>query len=123
MPLENPWPAVLVIINELGHVALSIAHVGEPFRTFSDRVSFRPGLESSGFLFKNIIEKLLCSVRSVDFLRRFQEIESKLVTVSLKKIMAASCQPINHLRSAHLLRPTPGVQVAVALESQTMLLD
>ena len=45
------------------------------------------------------------------------------MTIGLKKIMAAPRQPIDHLRATHLLRATPRIQIAVALESETMLLD
>src|SRR5438034_11813648 len=105
MALENPGAAVLVIVNELGHVALSIAHIGQPFGTLSDCVSFRPRLEGCCFLFKNTEKKLFWRVGSIDFLRRFQQVESKLMAVGVKKIMAASGQAIDHLRATHLLRP------------------
>src|SRR5437762_14374965 len=123
MALENPRTAILVIVNKLGHIALSIADVGQPLGTVSDCVSFRPGLQRSCFLFKNIVEKLLRSVRPVNFLRRFQQVESKLMAVGVKKIMAASGQAIDHLRATHLLRPTLRIEVPVAWERETLLLD
>src|SRR5205823_9760163 len=113
MALENSGTAILVIVNELGHVALSIAHIGQPFGTLSDCVAFRPGLQRSRFLFKNIEEKFFWSIRSIDFLRRFQQVEGKLMAVGMKKIMAAPGQAIDHLRATHFLRSTPRIQVTV----------
>ena len=45
------------------------------------------------------------------------------MTISLKKIMAAACKPVNHFWAAHLLWTAPGIQIAIALKSETMLLD
>src|SRR5947199_9495238 len=98
MALENPGTAILVIVNELGHVALSIAHIGQPFGTLSDCVAFRPVLQRSRFLFINIEEKFFWSIRFIDFLRRFKQVESKLMAVCMNKIMATPVQLLLHLR-------------------------
>ncbi len=45
------------------------------------------------------------------------------MAIGLKKIMAAACKPINHLRAAHLLWTAPRIEIAIALKSEAMLLD
>jgi hypothetical protein len=45
------------------------------------------------------------------------------MALSLKKVMASACQPIDHLGATHLLWPTPRIQVTVSLEREAMLLD
>ena len=74
MALDNPGPTILVIVNKLGHVTFAIAHIGQPFGALGDCVSLRLRLERSCPFFKNIVEKFLGSVGSVDFLRRFQQV-------------------------------------------------
>src|SRR6266481_3813749 len=122
MTFKNSWPTLLTV-DELGHVAFAITEMSEPLRAFGDGVSLSLGVEGRGLLFKNAVEELFRSVWSVDFLGRFQEVKSELVTVGLKQIVASTRQPINHLRPPHSLRPTPGVQIAVAVKSDAMLLD
>ena len=41
----------------------------------------------------------------------------------MKKIMRATRKAIDHLWSAHFLWPTPGIQVAVAMQRNAMLFD
>src|SRR5206468_13068785 len=123
MALDNPGPTILVIVNELGHVTFSIAHIGQPLGALSNRISFHLRLEPSRSFFKNIVAKLFRSIWPVDFLRRFQQVERQLMAVGLKKIMAAPGQPIDHLRATHLLRATPSIQLTVPLKGETMLLD
>src|SRR6516165_4363097 len=120
MTFQNSWPALLAV-DELGHVAFAITEMSEPFRAFRHRVSLRLGLERRGLLFKNIVEELFRCVWSVDFLGRFQQVQSELVTVGLKQIVAPTRQPIDHLRPAHSLRPAPCVEITVAVKSDTML--
>jgi hypothetical protein len=107
----------------LGHVAFAITGMSEPLRAVRHGVSLSLGLEGRGLLFENVVEELFRCVWSVDFLGRFQQVKSELVTVGLKQIVAPTRQPIDHLRPAHSLRPTPGVQIAVAVKSDAMLLD
>src|SRR6266705_3173986 len=107
MAFKNPWPAVFVV-DELGHVAFAITEMSEPLRAFRHRISLSLGLECRGLLLKNVVEKLFRSVWSVDFLGRFQEVQSELVTIGLKQVVAPTRQPIDHLRPTHSLRPTPG---------------
>ena len=45
------------------------------------------------------------------------------MAIGLKKIMAAACKPVNHFRATHSLWPAPGIQVAIALKGEAMLLD
>jgi len=37
--------------------------------------------------------------------------------------MTAAGQPIDHFRSPHFLRASPGIEITIALERETMLLD
>src|SRR5213593_1320358 len=122
MAFKNPWPAVFVV-DELGHVAFAITEMSEPLRAFSHRISLCFGLERRGLLFKDVVEELFRRIWSVDFFGRFQEVQSELVTVGLKQIVAPTRQPIDHLWPTHSLRPTPGVQITVAVKSDAMLLD
>src|SRR5437773_5006068 len=107
MTLENTGVAVFVV-DELGHVTLPITNMREPLRAFRHRVSLRLGFERRGLLFENAVKKLLRRVWSVDFLGRFQQVQSELITVGLQTIVAAVPKPIDHLRPAHSLRATPG---------------
>src|SRR5947207_11657418 len=111
------------VSDELGHVPLLIADVSEPLGALRDRFAFCLSFQCGSFLFENAIKKLLRRIRSVDLLGRFQQIESQLMAISLEKIMAPACQSIDHLRSTHFLRAPPGVQIAVAVKSDAMLLD
>src|SRR5437867_13434127 len=122
MTFENSWPA-LVVVDELGHVAFAITEMSEPLRAFGHRISLCFGLERRGLLFEDVVEELFRCVWSVDFLGRFQQIQSELVTIGLKQIVAPTRQPIDHLRPAHSLRPTPCVEITVAVKSDAMLLD
>src|SRR5437773_2678695 len=122
MTFENSWPAVLAV-DELGHVAFAVTKMSEPLRTLGDGLSLGLGVERCGLLLENVVEELFRCVWSVDFLGRFQQIQSDLVTVGLKQIVAPARQPIDHLGPAHSLRPTPGVQITVAVKSDAMLLD
>ena len=45
------------------------------------------------------------------------------MAVGMKKIMRAARKTIDHLRSAHFLRAPPGIQIAVAMQRNAMLLD
>src|SRR5439155_695203 len=76
-----------------------------------------------GLLFENVVEELFRCVWSVDFLGRFQHVQSELVTIGLKQIVAPTRQPIDHLRPAHSLWATPCVEITVAVKSDAMLLD
>src|SRR6516165_9644711 len=122
MTLEDTGAAVFAV-KELGHVAFAITKMREPLRAFCYRVSLCLGFKRRGFLFENAVKKLLRSVWSVDFLGRFQEIESKLMTVGLKKIVAPTRKAIDHLRASHFLRAPPRVKVAVAVKGDAMLLN
>src|SRR5262245_46815040 len=113
MTFENSLPALLAV-DELGHVAFAVTEMSEPLRAFGDAVSLSLGVEGRGLLFENVVKEFFRCVWSVDFLGRFQQLQSELVTVGLKQIVAPTRQPIDHLRPAHSLRPTPGVQIAVA---------
>ena len=45
------------------------------------------------------------------------------MAVGMKEIVRAARKAIDHLRSAHFLRATPGIQIAVAMQSNAMLFD
>jgi hypothetical protein len=45
------------------------------------------------------------------------------MAVGLKKIVTPTRQPIDHLWATHFLRTAPGIQIAITLESKTMLFD
>src|SRR4029077_14841614 len=115
--------SAVLIIAELGHVAFAITEMREPPRAFRHRVSLCLSLERCGLLFEKIVKELLRRVWSVDFLGRFQHVESELITIGLKKIMAPARKTIDHFRPSHFLRATPGVQIAVAVKRDAMLLD
>ncbi len=59
----------------------------------------------------------------MNFLDRFQQIESEGVAVCLEERVRAARQPVNHLGSSHLLRASPGIEVTVALKREAMLFD
>src|SRR5438445_9792970 len=99
MNLKNAGTAVF-IVGELSHVAFPVTKMREPLRAFRHRVSLRLGFDRRGLLLENAVKKLLRRVWAVDFLGRFQEVQSELVTVGLKKIVAPACKPIDHLRPA-----------------------
>ena len=122
MTFDNLGPPVFAV-DELGHVALPIADMCEPFGAFGQGVSLSPGFESRTLFFENIVKQLFRRVWSVDFLNRFQQVHRELVAVRLKKIMAPARKPVDHLWAAHLLRATPGIEITVALEGEAMLLD
>src|SRR5437016_1010037 len=122
MTFENSWSAVFVV-DELRHVAFAITEMSEPLRAFGQRISLRFALERHGLLFENVVKELLWRVWSVNFLGRFQEIQSELVTIGLKQVVAPTRQPIDHLRPAHSLWATPDVQITIAVKSDAMLLD
>src|SRR5436305_14330152 len=109
--------------KKLGHVTFAIAYFCQPFCAFEYVFAFHLRLELGGPLFKNIIKKLFRRVRAVDVANRSEQLESKLIAVDRKKIVTASGQPINHFRPAHFLRTPPSVEIAVSLESDTMLFD
>src|SRR6058998_3719908 len=108
MTLKNAGAAIFVIA-ELGHVAFPITDMREPLRAFRYHVSLRLGFERRGLLFENAVKELLRRVWSVDFLGRFQQVQSQLMTVGLKEIVASARESIDHLRPAHSLGATPGV--------------
>src|SRR4029077_1823486 len=122
MTFKNSWPAVLVT-DELGHVTFTITEMSEPLCAFRHRVSLCLSLERRGLLFEKIVKEFLRRVWSVDFLGRFQKVQSELITIGLEKVMAPARKTIDHLRPAHFLRATPRVQIAVAVKSDAMLLD
>jgi hypothetical protein len=45
------------------------------------------------------------------------------MTIGLKKIVSAAGKAINHLRPAHSLGTSPGVEITIAMERDAMLLD
>ncbi len=59
----------------------------------------------------------------MDFFDRFQQLEGEIVAVAGKQIVGPARQAIDHFRPAHFLRASPGIEVAVALQGETMLLD
>src|SRR5258705_11058061 len=122
MTLDNPGSA-LIPIGKLGHVALPIAEMGEPFGALRHCFPLRFGFEPRGLFFEDIVKKLLRRVWPVNFLDRFQQIERELMAIGLKKIMAAARKPVNHFRATHSLWPAPGIEVAIALKGEAMLLD
>src|SRR5205807_5555221 len=60
---------------------------------------------------------------TVNFLDRLQQLEREIVTVARKKVVGPAGEPVNHFRATHFLRPPPGIEITVALESKAMLLD
>src|SRR5204862_7756496 len=74
--------------KDLAHVAFRVAGMREPFRAFRYRVPLCLRPERRGFLFENTVAKLLWRVWSVDFLGRFQNVQSELIAIALKKIVA-----------------------------------
>src|SRR5437764_6721194 len=123
MTLQNMWPAVFAVVDELRHIAFAIAEVREPFRALSDALSFSLRFQSAGLLFENVVKQFLRAVRSVNVLGCFQQLQGELIAVGLKKIVGATRKAIDHLGSPHFLRTSPGVQVPVAMQSDAMLLD
>ena len=45
------------------------------------------------------------------------------MAVGMKKIVCAARKAIDHLRSAHFLWATPGIQIPVAMQRNAMLFD
>src|SRR5215813_2710002 len=112
-----------MIVDELGHMTLAITRISKPSSAFGDGIPSHFTLQRGGFLFKDIVKKFFRGVWSVDFLGCFQQVERELMAVGLKKIVAPARQSIDHLGTTHFLRTTPGIEIAITLESQTMLLD
>src|SRR5215469_5073855 len=123
MTLKNAGSAAVLVVGELRHVAFPVTKMRKPLGAFRYRVPLCLGFERRSLLFENAVKKLLRRVWPVDFLGRFQEIQSKLMTVGLEKIVAPACKPVNHLRPPHFLRATPGVEVTVAVKGDAMLLN
>src|SRR6266480_4520370 len=107
-------------VNELRHVSFAVADTSQPLRALDGRVAFRLALERLRFSLKHVVEQLLRAVRAVNLADRLQQIERELVALALKQIVAALRKPINHLRSAHFLRPPPGIEVTIARERDAM---
>src|ERR1041385_5894692 len=123
MALNNARAAVVLVVDELGHVTFAVTNVREPLRALRYGVPLRLGFEPRSLLFENAVKKLLRRVWPVDFLGRFQQIQSELMTVGLEEIVASARKAIDHLRPAHFLRATPGVEVTVAVKGDAMLLN
>src|SRR6266404_8220475 len=113
----------LVLGGELRHVALAIANSHQRFGSFHDRRTFHLLFETGAFPLIQTVEQLLRRIRPMNFLNRLQKIDRKTVAIGLKKVMRPAGQTINHFRPSHLLRAPPGIEIAVSLESEAVLLD
>ena len=109
--------------DELGHVTLPVTDVGEPFSALRNGVPLHLRIERRSLPFENIVKELLRRVCSINLLGCFQQVESELMTIGLKEIVAPTRQAIDHLRPAHFLWATPGVQITVPVKRDAMLLD
>ena len=67
MTFDDPGSA-LFPVGKLGHVALAIADVGEPFGAFGHCLPLRPGFERRGLFFEDIVKKFLRRVWPVNVL-------------------------------------------------------
>src|ERR1051325_2922747 len=85
MALNNARAAIVLVVDELGHVTFAVTNVREPLRALCYGVPLRLGFEPRSLLFENAVKKLL--------------------------------------RRAHFLRATPGIEVAVAVKGDAMLLN
>src|ERR671919_2965317 len=103
MTLYDPGSA-FVSVGKLGHVALPITEMGEPFGAFRHCFPLGFGFECRSLFFEYVVKELLRRVGPVNFLDRFQQIERELMAIGLKKIMTAACKPVNHFRATHSLR-------------------
>src|SRR5438067_6377565 len=113
----------LVLTSELRHVTLAVAKSRQGFGPFSDSGTFHLLFETGAFPLVQVVEQLLRRIWPMNILNRLEKIDCKTVAVGLEKVMRPAGQTINHLRPSHFLRTPPGIEIAVSLEGEAVLLD
>jgi hypothetical protein len=95
----------------------------EPLGPLHNGVALNLGFQAGRFPLENVEKHLLGSVRSMDLLDGLEQLKREIVAIAGEQVVGPAGQAIDHLRAAHFLRASPGIEITIALERQAMLLD
>ena len=123
MALQDLRAAFFLVAHDLRHESLFFALSRKPLRAFRYRIAFRFRLQRRRFPLEDMEENLFRAIGAMDFIDRFQQFEGEIITVAREQIVGSPRQAVDHFRPAHFLRASPGIEVAIALQGETMLFD